>query len=431
MKRLATLGIIGLLAACSGYDTQTDSRPVAGSDDRLANGTICRIGPNGGPVTAPVRGAGRAAAVVADRGIGGTGKPQLADRGIGGTGIVGVITGFASICVNGLEVHFDNAASVDIDGIPASAAALRAGQVVAVLASGPASEPVARSISVRREVVGRIEAIGLESGTLTVAGQAVAVTPGTWGAGHVQLGDWVSVSGLHGASGALVATRLDAAPGGTFTAHGKVVADASGVHIGGLVLTGTAAQALKTGQYVTVSGHSASGQNTVTTVKLDALAANPGDYFGAGVSHMVLEGFVRVASGAVWLDGRKISAAAGVAAGSKTGLGVVSLDRKPDGTFTAVGLRYTRDHAFPRPAIVRGESSPPVRRSSLPVAADDPAPAPSAAPATEPPVLAPFEPVPSESIPAESIPLESLPSVSIPVAATPAGDTVLAMNRGR
>jgi hypothetical protein len=428
MKRLAILGIIGLLAACSGYDTQTDTRAVAGSEDRLANGTVCRIGPNGGPVTALARGPSHAAAVVADRGIGGTGKPQLADRGIGGTGIVGVITGFASICVNGLEVRFDNAAAVDIDGVPASAAALRAGQVVAVLASGPAAEPVARSISVRREVVGRIEAIGLESGMLTVAGQGVAVTPGTWGAGNVHLGDWVSVSGLRGASGTLVATRLDAAPSGTFAAHGKVVADATGVHIGGLALAGTAAQTLKTGQYVTVSGHSASGQNTIAAVKLDPLAADPGDYFGAGVSHMVLEGFVRVASGAVWLDGRKISAAAGVAAGSRNGLAVVSLDRKPDGTFTAVGLRYTRDHAFPRPSIVRAEPAPSVRRTSLPAAADDPAPPPSAAPATElsAPVLAPFE-----SAPPESIPLESLPSVSIPVAAAPVGDAVMAMNRLR
>ena len=49
----------------------------------------------------------------ADRGIGGTGAPaalsaasRTADRGIGGTGIIGVVTGFGSIFVNGLEIQY-------------------------------------------------------------------------------------------------------------------------------------------------------------------------------------------------------------------------------------------------------------------------------------------------------------------------------------
>jgi hypothetical protein len=44
--------------------------------------------------------------VIADRGIGGTVTPaegQIFDWGTGGTGIVGVATGFASICVDGVE----------------------------------------------------------------------------------------------------------------------------------------------------------------------------------------------------------------------------------------------------------------------------------------------------------------------------------------
>ena len=38
---------------------------------------------------------------------------------MGGTGIIGTITGFASVCVNGLEVEFEDDTPVEIDGTPA------------------------------------------------------------------------------------------------------------------------------------------------------------------------------------------------------------------------------------------------------------------------------------------------------------------------
>src|SRR6185369_3233583 len=66
-------------------------------------------------------------------GIGGTG---ISNGGIGGTGIVGVITGFASICVNGVEVHYGADTPVLADGRQAQAGDLAVGQVVAVSASG-------------------------------------------------------------------------------------------------------------------------------------------------------------------------------------------------------------------------------------------------------------------------------------------------------
>jgi hypothetical protein len=68
---------------------------------------MCQIGPDDGPA-------------VADRGIGGTGIDdnaiQTADRGIGGTGIVGVITGFSSVCVDGLEVSYGSTTTVSMAG---------------------------------------------------------------------------------------------------------------------------------------------------------------------------------------------------------------------------------------------------------------------------------------------------------------------------
>ncbi|UUZ77687.1 DUF5666 domain-containing protein [Polaromonas sp. P1(28)-13] len=76
--------------------------------------------------------------------LGGTG---ISEGGIGGTGIVGVITGFASICVNGVEVHFDAGTPVSDNGQPGSARQLAVGQVVAVRAAGAGAEVSARNIA--------------------------------------------------------------------------------------------------------------------------------------------------------------------------------------------------------------------------------------------------------------------------------------------
>ena len=59
-----------------------------------------------------------------EKGLGGTGiiaGDPGTGGGIGGTGIVGVISGFASICVNDVEVHFDANTPVLDNGKPVSA----------------------------------------------------------------------------------------------------------------------------------------------------------------------------------------------------------------------------------------------------------------------------------------------------------------------
>jgi hypothetical protein len=346
VRRSAAFSVACLLAACTTpqeavRETNT-THTAARSLETIPAGTVCRVGPDGGPV------------VVTDRGIGGTGTPEatplIVDRGIGGTGIVGVITGFASVCVDGLEVAYDGSSVVDIDGTPASTADLRVGQIVAIQARESAVTPVAKTISVRRQVTGRIEAIELGSGTLTVAGQPVSVPAGTWGADTVRLGDWVAVSGLHQVDGMLVASRLDLAAPGTLEVRGQVVGEGATARIGELALTGAEAANLKDGAYVLVSGQYAAGHAHVRAVTQDPLFTSPAAFFGASVRNLVVQGYVRVANGAVHMNGLKATAGPGVnGQNDADGLAIVSLERKPDGTFTAVGLRYT-GHAGPAPA---------------------------------------------------------------------------------
>src|SRR5262245_15808618 len=112
------------------------------------------IGGTGSPREAPANGTGD--------GIGGTGSPREAPAvngasdGIGGTGIVGAITGFGSICVNGLRVQYDVHTAISVNGEGAPASALHLGQVVAVDATVRGNDVHAKRIEVVHEVVGPI-----------------------------------------------------------------------------------------------------------------------------------------------------------------------------------------------------------------------------------------------------------------------------------
>jgi uncharacterized protein DUF5666 len=161
-------------------------------------------------------------------GIGGTG---IAPGGIGGTGqraeaevgVLGVITGFASICVNGIEVHFDANTPVALNGDPASAKALGVGQLVSVLAVGSGTQARAQWIDIVDATVGPVTAVESAGTLLQVNKQRVRIDSTTVlgpGLGRTELaaaqvGDTLRVSGLRSADGTIVATRVETAPHGT------------------------------------------------------------------------------------------------------------------------------------------------------------------------------------------------------------------------
>ena len=263
---LAALAITGL-AACAGPATPPAAQQTAAVPDAPA----CRVGPDGRrpdmkPATTDrglggtgqmadrgLGGTGKMAdrglggtGQMADRGLGGTGK--MADRGLGGTGIVGTITGFASVCVNGVEVAFDEAAPVLVDGARQTTDALLAGQVAVIAAEPSANGLRARSVAVRHEVTGPVQSVGPDG--LVVAGQRVRT-----GKAAPAVGSWVSVSGLRDPEGTIHASRIDpAAPGViTVTVSGPLERDGGTVRIGALRLRGGGALPVA-GTPVTVSG---------------------------------------------------------------------------------------------------------------------------------------------------------------------------------
>ncbi|MCX5738826.1 MAG: DUF5666 domain-containing protein, partial [Proteobacteria bacterium] len=162
-------------------------------------------------------------------GVGGTGHstPRSVEKtaavrggdGIGGTGIVGIVTGFGSVCVNGLEVAYDDLTAIDSNGAAESPVDLAVGQLVVVEATGRGDRLRAKRIAVRDAAVGPVFEIDPVRGALVVLGQDVRVGPDVplgdrasqrpLALADIAIGDFLAVSGLRQADGIVVATRVD------------------------------------------------------------------------------------------------------------------------------------------------------------------------------------------------------------------------------
>lgn len=202
------------------------------------------------------------------------------DRGIGGTGVIGTIRRFGSIVVNDLRIAYPADVTVLIDGEVKSAAALRLGQVVEVVAQGGPGRLATRRIEVSSEVVGPIEALALPH--LTVLGQDVLVEDllakdqlAKDGAGlpvpALRPGEIVAVSGLRRLDGTIIASRIERRRRAAMQVAGLLTRGEDGVlRVGRLVVRGTPATlpARLVGQRVRLGGRLVGGILAVRQARL-------------------------------------------------------------------------------------------------------------------------------------------------------------------
>lgn len=232
------------------------------------------------------------AAAFDGRGIGGTGIDNGDGRGIGGTGIVGTITGFGSVYVNGLEVHYPEGQPVGIFGTTGTAADLKVGQVVAIEAAEDSDGRLtARSMEVRHALAGPVTAVDPDRGTMEVMGRTVRLGEAAGEVPRPKPGDWVAVSGLTDADGAVVASRLDKPPAGTpaflrgtvtSLGDGRVGLDGVPVALG----VGLDPKAFEVGREVTLYGQP-EGRHLMAA----RFHADPDSPFGGRVKRLVVEGY--------------------------------------------------------------------------------------------------------------------------------------------
>jgi len=244
-------------------------------------------------------------------GIGGTGD-YAGGPGIGGTGIVGTITAFGSIFVNGYEIDYPDDIAIGYKEGTAGADALKVGQVVAVEANGDGggTQLTARSIAVRYQVAGPVESIDRESNRVVVLGQQVdmtAIDPAT-DVSQLAVGDSIDVSGFRRDNGVITASRIDRAqPGDPALLRGTVSEiDENGFTMNGLRIAAPADQrpeGLAVGRDLRVIGIPADGR--LRARRFDVAPARP---FGGRVNRLSLQGYARPGRGGEFvLDGVPVS----------------------------------------------------------------------------------------------------------------------------
>jgi hypothetical protein len=268
----------------------------------------------------------------ADRGIGGTG--QTADRGIGGTGIVGAITGFGSIRVDGVEVELGPATTVSIDATAGTLADLRIGQVVALSATDGSALHTER-VAAYHAVSGPISTAAPDH--LVVAGQMVYIDQAVPVLGNPARGAWIAVSGLRDLSGMIRATRLDARSPGQVIVVGRPQLVRDTWHLGGLVLEFGRVAPPTSGQELLMCG---TQRGTVLVVT--AVDPSPSELLTQGAGRQLREGYAAIVDGRLEL-GDGTAAAIGPDFGSPPAAGtrlVIAFVAKPGG-----GLVATRWHA--------------------------------------------------------------------------------------
>jgi hypothetical protein len=183
------------------------ANPCASTTNIISNGGVGGTGiklGNGVGGTGIDQGVG-GTGINKDQGVGGTGIEK--SEGLGGTGIVGVITGFGSICIGELEVHIDQKTPVQIDGVLTKEHQFSIGQMVAIDAVEKDSRIMATKIQIFHQVIGPITAIDFKKNVVKVMNQNISAKPSL--IKNLIKGQWVGVSGLRNNSGELQTTLIN------------------------------------------------------------------------------------------------------------------------------------------------------------------------------------------------------------------------------
>lgn len=204
LSQRAALLVALLLGACAWRTPAPDTpQPIPAADCAAASArNPARLAPGLG---------GTGAQALADPGgIGGTGQTAQEGTGLGGTGIVGVVTGFASVCVNGVEVEVQPSTPVRRNGASADLRDLEVGHVVLVQAEGTGATVRALRIDLVDALVGPIASVQPALREIAVMGQRVSVLADADFRG-LKAGDWIRVSG-HRAPDGVRGSRLQVVP---------------------------------------------------------------------------------------------------------------------------------------------------------------------------------------------------------------------------
>ena len=221
-----------------------------------------------------------------------TGGKKTPKGGIGGTGIVGTLTDFGSLIVNGTRLQTDGSTRV-LDAFGrTSPRSLAVGHALTVEAAGEAGAIVARTVRITHPVIGSVQRVSARGRRGVVADVPVTLEDGA--IGHLSPGTRVAVSGVwKGRS--VVASRIDrlAADGPAAIAGVVDALTKDGGRVAGVTVRTPRARLPQTGSFVTVVGQQVGGA-------IEATRIVAGRFFGAAgpLVRLSVEGFLEPVSSA-------------------------------------------------------------------------------------------------------------------------------------
>lgn len=298
----------GLIAGLCGLMTSValaapvcvDANPAASARGRLITGSSAEGGEGGQGGEGGIGGTGHLPPEAsASGGVGGTGAPAAADgtRDVSGLtiapgeaiGIVGVVTGFGSICVNGMRLDMDVATPVSENGRRASAGSLAVGQFVSVDARATGNGLQAREVVIVHLMEGPVSE--RPGGGIAVMGQPIDLLPNARVPDGLTPGTLVQVSGMRTPEGRVQATRIVRAPSlRDATVIGDISRDGAGTRrIEGVLLKGELSSvrvARDTGQVMLT------GRWDGEALVARQVAADPTFHFTRHTDKVVLEALV-------------------------------------------------------------------------------------------------------------------------------------------
>jgi len=245
---------------------------------------------------------------LSEGGLGGTGHEAAPTRpinqsastegGLGGTGLIGVITGFGSICVDGHDIELDKETRVIAQNDSATGAKLALGQTVEVIASPKRGRLTAQTVSITRTLSGPATEYRKDDQTLYVLGQPVDTSESvlvganlldSLASGNVR----ANISGQWRVDGVLAATRIELVKSrraNSASISGPVaMTDNNQLRIGNVNIVIPRAARLQSGSSVRIRGEWRNGKlyaKRVQPIKPLLLASN--------AKHIVWEGYLRV-----------------------------------------------------------------------------------------------------------------------------------------
>ncbi len=259
---------------------------------------------------------GTGAIATIGKGIGGTGAVARENSGIGGTGapkqqtgvVIGTITGFGSICVNGIEIHYTSDTPLQRDGqFVKTDNSFAIGQVVAVSVSGSGNEVTAKEMFILHTAAGPVSSINIANNEIKMLGQSIQLPANLDrinANSGIQIGDYIEVSGLRNHQGNIVASRIDKiSPSPTVSIRGPISEiSATNFKVQKLTINSAPPQGASLGQEVQATGvlnGNGLTPNTLSLAKENELTANVGGLVS-------IEGYINKTANSFKISGRTI-----------------------------------------------------------------------------------------------------------------------------